>query len=113
MHEMSLCESVLQVLEENAGIHGYQRVKTVCLDIGALAQIEIEAMRFSFEVVTRGTLADQAALEINEIPGSAWCLVCAGSVPVKQRFDACPCCGSHQLQVIGGADMKVKALEVE
>ena len=113
MHELSLCEGVLQVLEEYARKQGYTRVKTVWLEIGGLSGVEIEAMRFGFDVVTNGTLAEGAGLEIIELPGEAWCLQCAKTVPVKQRFDACPDCGSYQLQVTGGEEMRVKELEVE
>ncbi len=113
MHEMSLCEGVLQVLQDNARSQGYQRVKTVWLEIGGLAGVELDAMRFSFDAVTRGTLAERAKLEIIEVPGEAWCMQCATTVAVQQRFDACPDCGSYQLQVTGGEEMKIKELEVE
>ncbi|HHO69047.1 MAG TPA: hydrogenase maturation nickel metallochaperone HypA, partial [Gammaproteobacteria bacterium] len=83
------------------------------LEIGSLAGVEIEAMRFGFDVVMKGSLADGARLEIIERPGQAWCLPCAKAVAVAQRFDACPECGSHQLQVTGGEEMRIKELEVE
>ena len=113
MHEMSLCEGVLQVLQEHAGRQGFRRVKTVWLEIGSLAGVEIEAMRFGFDVVMKGSLADGARLEIIERPGQAWCLPCAKTVAVEQRFDACPECGSYQLQVTDGEEMRIKELEVE
>ena len=113
MHEMSLSEGVLQILEDNARSQGFERVKTVWLEIGDLSGVEVDAMRFSFDVVTRGTLADEARLEIVEVPGRAWCMQCAGTVSVKQRFDACPECGSYQLQVTGGEEMRIRELEVE
>lgn len=110
---MSLCESILQVVEQNAVSQGYSRVKTVWLEIGQLSGVELEAMRFGFEVVTRGSLADGARLEIVELPGQAWCMKCANRVQLKQRFDACPECGSYQLQVTGGEELRVKELEVD
>ncbi len=113
MHEMSLCEGVVQVLEQSARAQGFQRVKTVWLEIGALAGVELEAMRFSFEVIKKGTLASEAQLEIIEVPGQAWCLPCVKNVEIEQRFDACPECGSYQLQVTGGEELRVKELEVE
>jgi len=113
MHELSLCEGVLQVLEENARKQGYQRVKTVWLEIGALSGVEVEAMRFGFDVVTKGTLAEGARLEVLELPGEAWCMQCSITVAAKQRFDACPECGSYQLQVTAGEEMKIRELEVE
>jgi hydrogenase nickel incorporation protein HypA/HybF len=113
MHEMALCEGVLQVLEEYARKQGYARVRTVWLEIGELAGVEIEAMRFGFDVVTRGTLAEGAELRIITRPGAAWCLQCAKTVRVQQRFDACPDCGGYELQVTGGEELRVRELEVE
>ena len=113
MHEMSLCESVLQVLENEAKRQHFHKVKTVWLEIGSMSGVEIEAMRFCFDVVVRHTLADGAKLEIIEVPAEAWCLNCAQTVTVQQRYDACPYCGSYQLQVTRGEEMRIKELEVE
>ena len=113
MHEMSLCESILQVLEQQATAQQYSKVKTVWLEIGALAGVEIEALRFSFDVVVQGSLADHARLEVIEVPGQAWCMPCGRNVVVQQLYDLCPYCGSHQLQVNGGDQMRIKELEVE
>lgn len=112
MHEMSLCEGILQVLEDESGKQGFDRVKQVWLEIGRLAGVEVEALRFSFDVVVHGTLADGAKLSIIDVPGVAWCLQCAETVAIEQRFDACPQCGSYQLQVTGGDQMRIKELEV-
>jgi len=113
VHEMSLCEGVLQVLEDEAKRQHFSKVKTVWLEIGAMSGVEVEAMRFCFDVVIRHTLADGAKLEIIEVPAEAWCLNCTQTVTVKQRYDACPHCGSYQLQVTRGEEMRIKELEVE
>jgi hydrogenase nickel incorporation protein HypA/HybF len=113
MHEMSLCESILQVLEQQATVQQFQKVKIVWLEIGALSGVETEALRFSFDVVMQGSLADNAQLEIINVPGQAWCMACAGNVVVEQLYDVCPQCGSHQLQVKNGDQMRIKELEVE
>lgn len=113
MHEMSLCEGVLSVIEEQAALQHYTRVKTVYLEVGALAGVELDALRFGFEVVMKDSIAAEARLEIVEIPGRAWCMQCMKKVPVQQRFDACPECGGYQLQVNGGEELRIKELEVE
>ena len=113
MHEMSLCESVLQVLEQQAEAQQYYKIKKVWLEIGALAGVEAESLRFSFDVVMQGSLAEQASLEIIEIPGQAWCFPCGRDVTVQQLYDPCPHCGGHQLQITGGNQMRIKELEVE
>jgi hydrogenase nickel incorporation protein HypA/HybF len=113
MHEMSLCEGVLQVLEAEARKQGFSTVKRVILDIGVLSGVEISAFEFAFEVVMRGSLADNAILEINELEAQAWCMACAETVTVRTRYDACPKCGSYQLQISSGDEMRVRELEVD
>ena len=82
MHELSLCEGILKVLEDQATEQDYARVKTVWLEIGALAAVEVEAMRFSFDLVCRDSLAEGCRLEILPLPGTAWCMQCADSVEI-------------------------------
>lgn len=110
---MSLCEGVIQILEDESKKQGFQRVKQVWLEIGTLSHVEPEAMRFCFEVVKHNTLAEQAKLTIIDIPGTAWCMVCGKNVSIQQRYDECPDCGGFQLQVTEGDEMKIKELEVE
>jgi hydrogenase nickel incorporation protein HypA/HybF len=113
MHEMSLCESVIQIIEDEARTRGFRSVKTVWLEIGQLAGVEIEALRFAFDAVTRDSVAQGARLEIVDRPGEAWCMQCGTTVRISQRFDACPDCDGYQLEVTGGTEMRVKELEVE
>ena len=113
MHEMSLCEGVLRVLEEQAAVQRFNKVKAVYLEVGALAGVEVEALRFGFDVVMKTSIAEDARLEIIDVPGQAWCLPCMQQVNINQRFDACPLCGGHQLQVQGGEELRIKELEVE
>ena len=110
---MSLCESMLQIIQEQARTRGYSKVLRIRLEIGALAGVEPGALRFGFEVVRRGTLAGEAELDIIAIPGKAWCLICCETVNIMERFDACPKCGGVQLQTTAGHEMRIKDLEVE
>lgn len=113
MHEMSIAEGIVQVLEEEAGRQNYQQVKKVWLEIGPLSAIEPESLRFCFDVVTRDTLADGAELIIINTEGEAFCLQCLETVPVQQKYDACKKCGSYQLQITQGDEMRIKELEVD
>ena len=113
MHEMSLAEGVLQVIEDAARAQGFARVRTVWLEIGRLAAVDAEAMRFCFDAVTRGSVAEGSRLEIVDTAGSGWCMQCSCSIPVQALYDPCPKCGSHQLQVTGGTEMRVKEIEIE
>lgn len=113
MHEMSIAESVLQIIEDTARAEGYARVKAVWLEIGQLAAVEKESLRFCFDVVARDSIARDARLEITETAGQGWCMECACNVAVTSRHEPCPCCGSFQIEVTGGDEMRVKELEVE
>ncbi len=69
MHEMALAESMLEIVEDTARRNGAARVKTVWLEIGALSHVAPEALRFCFDAVTRGGIADGAQLTIVATPG--------------------------------------------
>ena len=112
VHEMSLCESVLEILQQSAQREAFSSVKRVWLEIGALSCAEPEAMRFSFDVVMKGTLAEGATLEIIEVPAMARCDHCSQDVEVSGYGDPCPLCGSDRLAMIGGDQLRVKELEV-
>jgi hydrogenase nickel incorporation protein HypA/HybF len=114
MHEMSLTEGVIRILEEQAATHGFTKVKTVWLEIGDLSQVDPESMLFCFDAIAKGSpVAAEAVAEIVRVPGRAWCLDCADSVAVATRYDACPKCGGFGLQVTAGGEMRIKELEVE
>jgi len=112
MHEMALCEGLVQALKQQAKAQDFARVHKVFLEIGALATIEPDAMRFNFPIVAKGTLADGAELEIDYMDGQAWCMQCSTKVAVKRHGEGCPECGSYQLQILDGQQMRIKQLEV-
>ena len=112
MHEMSLAEGVVQLIEDAAREQAFGKVTAVWLEIGQLSGVEVEAMKFCFDVVTRDGIADGARLEIIATPGSGWCMQCSKTVPMSEVFGECPDCGIHQMQVTGGTEMRVKELEV-
>ena len=113
MPEMSLAEGVLQLVEETARREQASCVKLVVLEIGKLSSVAPEALRFCFEAVTRGSIADGAALEIVDVPGAGWCVQCAATVPIAERYGECPVCGSHQVQPTGGTEMRVREIGIE
>jgi hydrogenase nickel incorporation protein HypA/HybF len=113
MHEMSLSEGIVELIRDAARRDGFSAVRTVRLEIGALAPVEVESLRFCFDVVTRGSCAEGASLEIVVTPGAAWCLACSRPIEIDDPLCDCPLCGSRQVQVTGGSGMRVKELEVE
>jgi hydrogenase nickel incorporation protein HypA/HybF len=112
MHEVALAEGVLRIVMDAARASAAVRVHTVWVELGALAHVEPDALAFCFDAVTRGSLAEGATLEIARTDGTAWCMPCSVQVPLANLGDACPRCGSYQLQVLQGDEMRVKEIGI-
>ncbi|KTD49092.1 hydrogenase nickel incorporation protein HypA [Legionella rubrilucens] len=113
MHELWVCKSILDIIRENAIEKKFTRVKKIILELGQLVAIEKDALIFSFNVITEGTVAENAALHIIDIPGEARCESCKKRVPLRRYYDACPVCGSHSLKITQGEEFSVKSMVAE
>ena len=113
MHEMSLAEGVLQLIEDAARDQGFTAVRTVWVEIGQLSGVEPEAMAFCFDAVSRGTLLEGARLEIVHVAGSGHCYECGRDTELQAVYDACTHCGALPVHITGGTEMRVKELEVD
>ncbi len=105
--------SIVESLEATAKENNYQGIDKVWLEIGPFSGVEIRALEFSFEVVTRDTIAHKAELEIIQTQGQAWCFNCNKIVIIEQRYDACPVCDLNQLTVSGGEELKIKQISIK
>ena len=112
MHEMSLAANVLQLVDAAAAREGFAQVRRLTLEAGALAGVEVRALRFALDAVSPGTCLEGAQIDIDEPPGTAWCMRCAASVSIASRTDPCPACGGHQIQPTGGSELRVLDLLV-
>lgn len=112
MHEMSLAGGILRVVEDAAARERFKRVQCLTLEAGALAGVEIEALRFALQAIAPGTVLEGAQVQIDQPPATAWCHRCCEAVPITHRLDDCPRCGSAQLLPTGGTELKVRDLVV-
>lgn len=112
MHEMALAQSIVDIIESEASRHSYARVACITLEIGALSCVDPRALEFGLDAVTKGTRAEGAKLEILTPPGTAYCFECQANITISRKGEACPDCGSYQVMVTGGEDMKIVSLEV-
>jgi len=113
MHEVSLIESVVAIVVDERRRQKFSRVRSIRLQVGALGHAEPEALRFCFEAVASGTIAEGAKLMIEIIPGAGRCSNCLRHVPMSDRYAPCPCCGNPQVLLIEGGELRVAELEVE
>jgi hydrogenase nickel incorporation protein HypA/HybF len=113
MHELSLMRSMLGLIEESARRERFDRVLRIGLDVGALCNVEVEALTFCFDLVARGTLAERAAFEVRSVPARRRCAGCGHEEPIASRLDPCARCGGWQGAVDGGDRILIRELEVE
>jgi hydrogenase nickel incorporation protein HypA/HybF len=112
MHEMALTRGIIEAIEENAALQGFSAVKGVWIEMGRLACVEPAALRFAFDAAAHGTIAEGARLEIVATDGAGWCIPCGKPVALAQRFDPCPDCGGHQIDITSGGALRITELEV-
>lgn len=113
MHEVSIAESLVELIEAEARTAGFARVRRVRLQLGALGHVEPAALRFCFPAVAHGTVAEGACLDIETIPGAGWCARCRRAVALTQRFDLCPACRHAHVTLTAGDELRLVELEVE
>lgn len=112
MHELTLLENVREILEDHAVKQQFSKVAKVTLEIGKLSCVEPDALRFGFDVVMKGSLAEKAELIISELEGLGLCQHCGRQSVMETLYDACPACGSLDVKIMQGLDMKIKDLAV-
>jgi hydrogenase nickel incorporation protein HypA/HybF len=108
MHEMAITQSVVDAVCEHAA---GRRVRSVKLEVGALCAVVPDSMQFCFELATAGTVADGARLDVNVQPGAARCRTCGQSFVLPDLILLCPC-GSADVDVVAGRDLKILSMEV-
>jgi hydrogenase nickel incorporation protein HypA/HybF len=112
MHELSLAAGVLQLVESAAEREQFARVATLELEVGALACVDVHALRFALEAMAPGTPLEGAALQIAQPEGRAACTNCNAEVAISMLADACPRCGAYGLRPISGTQLRVLRLTV-
>ena len=110
MHELAITQEVVRLAAEHA--RG-RVVRRVILEVGQLAAIVPDSVRFCFEALVPGTALEGASLEILESPGRARCRPCDVEQDLSSPWGTCASCGGADLEWVGGCDLRVKALELE
>jgi hydrogenase nickel incorporation protein HypA/HybF len=108
VHEMSLTQSVVDAVCEHAA---GRRVHSVTLEVGALCAVVPDAMAFCFDLVTEGTVAAGATLELDLRPAVAYCRSCTDRFELGDSILLCPC-GSADVEVLAGRDLRILSMEV-
>ncbi|MBE9610004.1 hydrogenase maturation nickel metallochaperone HypA [Chitinilyticum piscinae] len=107
MHELSLAEHVIRIVEDAAHQAGAQRVTRVRLAVGALAHVEPETLQFCCTLAARQTALAETEFVVEQTPGQAYCADCRQDVALERIGFPCPQCGGFALRVTAGEEMQV------
>jgi hydrogenase nickel incorporation protein HypA/HybF len=113
MHEMSIAQSLIEILREEMEKHDAKKLRTVHLRIGQLSAIVPEALSFCFQVSTDGTEMAGAKLVMDIIPLQGYCPACQREFEIKEYQFICPFCGTTKIETIAGQDLAIVDMEVE
>ncbi|WP_327294705.1 MULTISPECIES: hydrogenase maturation nickel metallochaperone HypA [unclassified Streptomyces] len=108
MHELSITQSVVDMVCERA--EG-RPVRTVSVRVGVLTAVVAESMRFCFDLITAGTVAEGARLEIDQPPGAARCRTCEQDFALPDPVLLCPC-GSADVEITSGRELQIISMKV-
>lgn len=114
MHEMAIVQSIMDIIEEQARLHKAEKVVAVSLEFGMLTAVVPQSIEFSFEVLSKGRIAEGARLDITIVPLKVFCLDCSKEYELENYQPFCPVCSSASLQIVAGRDeMRIVSLEVD
>lgn len=113
MHELSIAQSIVEIVEEEAIKNNVSNVTEVEIEVGTLSGIEPDALEFAWEVANMDGVAKGSKLNIRKIQAHARCSECKNEFDVENFFEACPRCGNAWFDVIRGREMKIIAIVAE
>ncbi len=107
MHEVSIAEGIAEVVERTAAKNSITAISRVRVAIGELSGVDCDALNFAWESIAKNGLFKGAKLEIEHVPGKAWCTDCEKTVPLMRYGNACPLCEGYHLIATEGTEMRV------
>jgi len=113
MHELSLSQSIVDLVAECARKEGMHSVTRVVVEIGVAAGVEMEALKFCFDAVAAGSSIQGATLHIDAVPLAARCEGCGGEFQPEGIVASCPACGSYAFRILKGRELRVKSFDGE
>lgn len=108
MHELAITQSIVDAITDRVGD---DRVTLVRLEIGTLSGVVPDSVSFCFDLVSEGTGLAGAELDIARPKGRSRCRQCGGEFEHEDPIAACGC-GSVNLDVLSGRELRIVSVEV-
>lgn len=112
MHEVSIMQNALEIALEQAHLAKAAKIHALKLRVGELSGVVPEALEFAFDVVTQGTIATNARLDIEYIPVVCHCSHCHLDFQPANLFYECYQCHQISTHIICGRELEIASLEV-
>ena len=120
MHELSMAQGILNAVLETAEANDAIKVTDMVIEIGKLAMLNPEQLKFMLGFLCKDTIAENAEIVIEDIDVEIKCYNCdfEGIADVDDSdhyapMILCPKCESHRVEVLNGRDVTVKNISIE
>jgi len=112
MHELSVAQEILGIVNQYVPDPKLNSVKTVKVKIGKLSNILTDSLTFCFEAITSDTPLNGAKLEVIETPVKIICNNCNKESEIEPPVFSCPVCGNNQIKIVSGTELRVDEIEL-
>lgn len=112
MHELSICQNIMQQLEQIAKDNHAHHIVAVYLQIGPLSGVEADLLKQAFPIAAAGSCASQAKLQIDVLPIRVSCQTCGEESSATANRLLCGVCGDFHTRVISGDEMMLTRVEL-
>jgi hydrogenase nickel incorporation protein HypA/HybF len=107
MHELGLCEAIVEAVERRAA---GRRVTGVRVRAGALHRVVEPALEQAFPLAAAGTVAEGAQVDLVIVPLRVACRDCGQQEETADPLAACAACGGVDLDVSGGEEFVLESV---
>ena len=112
MHELALARSLIELVDDYAVQNGGRKVRRIHVRLGVLSAMT-RALYFCFSSASRGSLCEEAQLEIEEVPLTVRCTNCRAVKAPSGRYNfRCPDCGLPTPDIVSGREMQLASIEL-
>jgi hydrogenase nickel incorporation protein HypA/HybF len=113
MHELAVTQGILDISLRHAEQANATRVTDINLVIGQFSSIVDDSVQFYWDIVAQGTIAQEAVLHFNRLPGEMTCSACEHTFRPDGETFTCPSCSSAQVRITKGEEFRVDSIDVE
>ena len=113
MHELSIAQSIMQIVLSEAERARARKVLKVTIKVGELAGVLPDSLTFCFNLLAKSTIAEHASFTIEKVPIRGYCSQCESKFVIADNRYCCTTCGNKHIELISGRELQIDHLEIE